>query len=41
MHSDYRALHANKISDTYLVPCIDNILDYLGGSVILNKINLA
>ena len=38
---DYRALSANTIIDAYLIPCIDNILECLGGSVIFSKIDLA
>ena len=38
---DYRALNANTTIDTYLIPCIDNILDHLGGSVIFSKLGLA
>ena len=38
---DHRALNANKIIDAYPIPCIDNILDHLGGSVIFSKIDLA
>ena len=41
MHIDYRSLNANTIIDAYLIPCIDDILDHLGGSVIFKKINLA
>ena len=38
---DYRVLKINTIIDTYLVPYIDDIFGCLGGSVILNKIDLA
>ena len=38
---DYRALNANKILYGYPIPHIDDILDFLGGSVIFNKIDLA
>ena len=37
----YRPFNANNFVDTNLILCIDNILDYLGGSVIFNKIDLA
>ena len=38
---EYRALNANTIVDAYPIPCIDNILDCLGCSVIFSKIDLA
>ena len=31
MRIDYRAFKANTIIDTYPVPCIDDILNHLGG----------
>ena len=37
---DYTALNANKIINAYPIPCIDNILDRLEGSVIFSKIDL-
>ena len=38
---DYRALNANTKIDPYTIPCINNILNYLGGSFIFSKIDLA
>ena len=38
---DYRALNINTVIDAYPIPCIGNILDHLGGSVIFSKIDLA
>ena len=38
---DYRAFNANIIIDAYPIPCIDNVLDHLGGSVIFSKTELA
>ena len=38
---DYRALNANTIINAYPIPCIDDILDFLQGSVIVSKIDLA
>ena len=38
---DYRDFSANTIIDAYCFPYIDNILDYLEGSVIFSKIDLA
>ena len=36
-----RALNANTIIDAYPIPHIDNIIDFLGESVIISKIDLA
>ena len=41
MRIDYRALNANTTLDAYPIPCIDTISNYLGGSVIFTKIDLA
>ena len=38
---DYKALNATTITDAYPISCIDNILNYLGGSVIFSKIDFA
>ena len=38
---DYRAFNANTVIDAYPIPHIDNILEYLGGSVTFSKIGLA
>ena len=37
----YRAINANTIIDAYPIPCINNILDCLRGSLIFSKIDLA
>ena len=38
---DYRVLKANTIFDIYPIPAFDDIPDYLRGSVIFSKIDLA
>ena len=38
---NYRALDAKIIIDAYPIPCIDNILNCLGGSVTFSKIEFA
>ena len=38
---DYRAFNTNTIIDAYPTPYVDDILDYLGGLIILSKIDLA
>ena len=38
---DYIALKTNVIISAYLIPCINNVLDHLGGSVTFSKIDLA
>ena len=40
MYNNYKALNANTTIDTYLIPYIDNMLDFLRGSVIFRKIDL-
>ena len=41
MHIDYRVFNINTIIDAYPIPCINDILDYLGVSVIFSKIKIA
>ena len=41
MCMDYREFYANTIIDAYLITCIDDILDFLGGLAIFSKIELA
>ena len=38
---DYRALNSDTIIDAHPIPGIGDILDCLGGSVIVEKIDLA
>ena len=38
---DYRGINAKTVINAYPIPCIENILDYLGGSIIFSKIYLA
>ena len=40
MYVDYRALNKNVIINAYPIPYTKNILDCLGGSIMLNKIDL-
>ena len=37
---DYKALNANIITNAYPIPCIDNILDYLGYLATFSQIDL-
>ena len=41
MYIDYRAFNANTIINAYPIPRIDDILDFLQGSVIISKIDFA
>ena len=37
---DYRSLNGNTITDSYAIPCIDDLLGRLGGSKVFSKLDL-
>ena len=37
---DYRSFNSNTITDSYAIPCIDDLLGRLGGSKVFSKLDL-